>query len=678
MKNQLITGLLVGALTLGGAASGNTYPRAGTTELLTAPRLEPRDCALDLDEVAAVPAVEGTGVHDAEISDNGRYIVFESRYCDLVEGDNNDAADIFMYDRKANQIEMLSTTPFGTAPAHDPLNSRRGSFTPTFSANGRFVAFASSALDLVPGAVTAGFSIYVRDLKTDTTELITRILNLPANASATDYFHPSLSADGRLVAFSGSALFLGLVDTTPSGDVMVHDRDTEKTWIVSVNSRGEQSKSLLVQADSTCPEITPDGTQVVFDSGAMDLVDDDTTVWRDVFVHDLQKKTTERVSLASGNQQADEGSLGTTGCHGGSKYSNDPVSGDGRTVVFTSGLRDFIPNDSNDQLPAMSGGDVFVHDRHTTRTDRVSINSFGEQHPLGGGGSASVSRDGRYVIFQGPADLENPPFVSDVTKRTGLAVFLYDRRTFSLERLDTPEGSQDCVPSSSPGDVSPTGRYVPFVSCSALSPEDVRRGNPKPEDDIDLYIRDRGMPLHSDAMARIGPSSPRIAGLSVFTSHRFASVSDPHDLADPSGIGSAEIIGLDLAHRPDLGDLFFRIELDRLVSVASTPGVSAMVGNPLLVYGISFTYEDRSFELRISQVGPTANFGLFECFDLGCTEVTKLRGGFGTIGHSVAVSLPLDSIGFDGSHAIENIEAFSAIGNYSSGVARILDRANVE
>lgn len=675
MRHRSILGLLVVGGLLTGVSVGSAYPRGGDTELLSARRIEKGDCNTRIDGVPATQTSFETGVIDAAISNNGRYVAFDSRYCDLVENDDNAAADVFLYDRKTREIEMLSRTPIGTAPTYDPVSNQRGSFAPTFSANGRYVAFISSALDLVPGAVTPGFNVYLRDLKTDTTELITRILNLPVNVSVANFYYPSLSADGRLVAFSGSALLLGLSDSTSSQDVMVHDRSTGETKVVSVNSRGEQSKTGFPPSDSTCPSITPDGTQVVFSSGAMDLVDDDTTVWGDVFVHDMRTGKTERVSLATGGRQAEQGSLGTNGCGGGSFSSNEAMTGDGRTVAFNSGLRDYVPSDANDVIPANSGQDVFIHDRETQRTDRVSVSSYGEEHPMIGGNNGAISLDGRYVIFQGPDDLQNPtnPRLA-VTPYDGWAVYLYDRRTFALERLDPPPNEQRCKDAGVPADITPNGRWMPFTTCYALTPEDNRTSSDPDPDDIDLYVRDRGLPVLG-GLARSASTAPRVSGVPGLDTDGFASVVDLRDSSSPADYAGANIIGVDLAHRPSLGDLFFRVELDRMPTVLG--GALSVVGNPLLVYGISFTYNERDYEMRIGKVGSAPKFGLFECEGDVCSELTTLRGGYGTIGVSVAASLPLEAIAFEGSGTIENVKAFSALGSYDLGPQLILDTTKV-
>src|SRR6266446_5338687 len=186
----------------------------------------------------------------------------------------------------------------------------------------------------------------------------------------------ALSADGRFVAFDSAATDLVAADTNGVSDVLVHDRQTGTTERVSVASDGTQGngKSGLLSF-AFPPALSADGRFVAFVSFATNLVAGDTNGATDVFVHDRQTGITERVSVASDGTQ-------------GNNASSYPVlSADGRFVAFDSDATDLVAGDTNGTT------DVFVHDRQTGATERMSVASGGVQ---GNGFSAgpALSADG--------------------------------------------------------------------------------------------------------------------------------------------------------------------------------------------------------------------------------------------------------------------------------------------
>jgi Tol biopolymer transport system component len=187
---------------------------------------------------------------------------------------------------------------------------------------------------------------------------------------------PSISADGRYVAFSSLASNLVPGDTNGKQDIFVHDRLTGQTTRVSVASDGTQGNG-----DSDFASISADGRYVAFSSLASNLVAGDTNGTWDVFVHDRLTGQTTRVSVASDGTQGNEDSIGVE------------ISADGRYVAFTSLASNLVAGDTNGTW------DVFVHDRLTGQTTRVSVASDGTEgngHSLYG---LSISADGRYVAF---------------------------------------------------------------------------------------------------------------------------------------------------------------------------------------------------------------------------------------------------------------------------------------
>ena len=219
-----------------------------------------------------------------------------------------------------------------------------GSWGETISADGRYVAFISDATNLVPGDTNGATDIFVRDRQTNTTE---RVSVDSAGAQANDFSgQPSISADGRYVAFWSYATNLvpGVPgDTNGAYDVFVRDRLAGATERVSIDSTGMQSDGYSYQ-----PSISADGRYVAFLSDATNLVPGDTNGMPDIFVHDRDadnngvfdelgpgKTSTERVSIDSTGTQADGYSFWLS------------ISADGRYVAFRSAATNLVPGDTN-------------------------------------------------------------------------------------------------------------------------------------------------------------------------------------------------------------------------------------------------------------------------------------------------------------------------------------------
>ena len=218
--------------------------------------------------------------------------------------------------------------------------------------------------------------MFVHDRQTgQTTRVSVTSDGSQANNSSVD---PRMSADGRFVAFQSGATNLVAGDTNGNGDIFVHDRQTGQTTRVSVTSSGAQAGG-----NSIGPEISADGRFVAFASGSF-LVAGDTTSNYDMLVHDRQTGQTTRVSVASDGTQADRDSVGPS------------LSADGRFVAFLSPATNLVAGDTN----AVS--DVFVHDRHTGQTTRVSVAGDGAQ-ANGENNPPALSADGRFVSFTSAA-----------------------------------------------------------------------------------------------------------------------------------------------------------------------------------------------------------------------------------------------------------------------------------
>ena len=300
------------------------------------------------------------------LSADGRYVVFQSRASNLVAGDTNDLSDVFVHDRVTGQTTRVSVASDGSQGNNSSLN-------PSISADGRYVAFASDAGNLVAGDTNGVRDVFVRDRVANTT---TRVSVATGGAQGNDNsVTPAISANGRSVVFVSWATNLVTGDTNGYRDIFVHDLTTGVTSRVSLALGGGEPNG-----DSYAPAISGDGSIVAFASRATNLVAGDTNHLDDVFVRDLGTGVTTRVSVASGGGQAN--------CP-----SDSPaISADGRLVAFTSLANNLVAGDTNGAV------DVFVHERATGVTTRVSVASDGLQGN-NDSYSPSLSADGRLVAF---------------------------------------------------------------------------------------------------------------------------------------------------------------------------------------------------------------------------------------------------------------------------------------
>gem|GEM_PF-2606427 len=307
------------------------------------------------------------------ISADGRYIAFTSSANNLVDGDTNGSSDTFVHDRQTGETTRVSVTSDGT-------QSNGFSYWPSISADGRYVTFRSDSSNLVDGDTNGFDDIFVHDRQTgETTRVSVTSDGTQGNGNSSGnslLAFPSISADGRYVAFYSQANNLVDGDTNGTGDTFIHDRQTGETALVSVASNGTQSNGF-----SYWPSISTDGRYVAFQSDASNLVDGDTNGFGDIFVRDRQTGETTRVSIASDGTQVNSPSFSPS------------ISGDGRYISFVSYASNLVGGATN------GTSNIFVHDRQTGETTRVSVDSDGN---LGNGGSSwpAISADGSAIAFR--------------------------------------------------------------------------------------------------------------------------------------------------------------------------------------------------------------------------------------------------------------------------------------
>jgi hypothetical protein len=319
-------------------------------------------------------ATRGTQAHgdstSAAISGNGRYVAFTSAASNLVAGDTNGAADVFVRDRVAGTTTRVSVATRGA-------QANRSSNEPAISGNGRYVTFWSGASNLVARDTNGALDVFVRDRVAGTTTRVS-VANGGTQANSDSESPGAISADGRYVTFVSGANNLVAGDTNDTSDAFVRDRVAGTTTRVSVATGGTQADSY-----SFSSSISGNGRYVAFDSPATNLVAGDTNGphGSDVFVRDRVAGTTTRVSVATGGTQANN-------------VSDAPaISGDGRYVAFLSMASNLAPGWIDDRLH------VFVRDRVAGTTTRATVATDGTQASTLSSNWPAISDTGRYVVF---------------------------------------------------------------------------------------------------------------------------------------------------------------------------------------------------------------------------------------------------------------------------------------
>jgi hypothetical protein len=633
----------------------------------------------------------------------------------LVESDVDDMTDVYLVDTVAHHVWLASGTVNGlpgmTNPARYPPGAPQAacpvahagewvssnhllSWDPSVSGNGRYVAFASMASNLVPGDTNLSADIFVFDSKRDATTRVSVNSHgdqatrggLPASpgpgwscsttgglVAFADSWGPSIDGTGRRVAFVSQTDNL-----VPNGNlypnVYVRDLRKKTTQLVSAPFNGFEPEcsnyyvslpgiGLCRGNDSDDPAISFNGRHVAFDSWASNLVLGDSNDTRDVFVRDLSRRRTVLVSVATGGAQVGSNKTGNGNSTGGdfAKLPGHLISANGRLVAWhttTAGA-----------VPAGCTG-VFVHDVRTGRTENVTVTSSGEcDVTFATWPQPSISGTGRFVVYGA---------------YPGPGATVYDRATGAL--TPTPQEPKGDQVWSNAGDheIDFLGRYISFAGCP---PGTKLCGNGFPNDRI--YLLDRGPVLGVGGFGGERVPRPPDEGLCVsgVCIPPLGVVSVPDEISDVApGItrSGGNIYRASLAPRPQLGDLFVKEELQAMPAVRGAP----LPGNPGVLYGFDFSVGRTDYEVRSQRVpgldyddGGFASFGLFRkdpITGMYTDHVATLRGGYGTTGDAVVFSIPLHLVGLENGVRLGHAKVFTALGSYLTGPVTILDEVSIK
>ena len=339
------------------------------------------------------------------------------------------------------QTGVTERVNLSSTGAQSELGGFSASRRPVISDDGQFVAFDSSARNLVENDGMFN-DVFIRDRQSAATEIVNISTGGQRANRGTTSGTISVSADGRFVVYSSIANNL-VGFTNGYAHVFIRDRELGRTEFVSLSSNGEQGNN-----DSSVPSISANGRYVTFTSQANNLVEGDTNGTQngdeDIFVRDRQTGTTERVSLSSVGEQVD-----------GQSYYPD-ISDDGQIVVFQSNANNLVANKTNGIT------DIYVHYRNTGMTKIVSVSPSGEL-ANGLSGIPSISADGRFLAFASWAsnlvdgDTNGPGFL-------GNDIFVHDLETGNTVRVNTSTSGEQANNTSYDPSISADGRYVAFTS----------------------------------------------------------------------------------------------------------------------------------------------------------------------------------------------------------------------
>lgn len=278
-------------------------------------------------------ATADDAAENASISHDGRFVAFQSEASNLHPGDHDHRTDVFVRDVKRNRTLLVS-------------RANGVSENPSMSADGRYVAFESTANNLNPADTDTARDVYVKDLRTGRTLLVSRAPGLDGVKGDGRAMNPAISADGRFVAFEfwrGSNLHPD--DTDRKRDVYVRDLRTGETTLVS---RADGHQGVKQNGSAYDPSISADGRLVSFETTARNLDPADTDSAYDVYVRDIVAGTTRLVSRAAGAAGAK--------ATGGERFSSEGgvLAANGRSIAFDSDATNLDPDDRDDDF------DVFL------------------------------------------------------------------------------------------------------------------------------------------------------------------------------------------------------------------------------------------------------------------------------------------------------------------------------
>jgi hypothetical protein len=381
---------------------------------------------------SAKPSGGGSGngeSYNPYISGNGQVVTFVSIATNLAANDTNQGRDIFAYDLRTGVTSLVSVNRGGSgsgnaesARGESSSDSSRYHNLNAISDDGRYTIFESRATDLTAAQdnnsnLSDREDVFVRDLQTGTTTPVSMNLTGDGTGNGTSY-SPTISRDGKFVAFVSNSTNLTANKKWQRGDIFVRNLAAGTTALASINLAGVDSGY-----DSMKPSISDDGRYVTFTSEATDLTTATTKPYN-VYVRDMGLGATRLVSYNS---------AGTA--DGDSISSDSIISGTGRFVVFISSARDLV----NGITRVSNQGDVYVRDLQAQTTTMLSVTPDGTHNSMERSRRPAISADGRVVVFENSDRsliTDEPPSFSAKSNVFAYAVggqVMFDAYTYSVD-----------------------------------------------------------------------------------------------------------------------------------------------------------------------------------------------------------------------------------------------------
>jgi Tol biopolymer transport system component len=269
-----------------------------------------RDSEAGVTELVSVSTSGDVADHDCEwcaVSGDGRYVAFDSAATNLIPG-GNPHIGVYLRDRQLGTTQCISVSTSGVLANYDALKPR---LTP----DGRFVLFCSLASNLVAGDTNGSKDLFLRDLQNGTTERISvsDVTGDQGDSGSAAAPPPAMTPDGRFIAFASEADNLVPSDTNGLWDIFLRDRLEGRTELISVSSSGQQGNGISGHAVGGLA-ISADARYIVFPSLATNFAPGDPGSFWDTFVRDLQDRTTDLLSVSTtggaGNADSGENSVG--------------------------------------------------------------------------------------------------------------------------------------------------------------------------------------------------------------------------------------------------------------------------------------------------------------------------------------------------------------------------------
>ena len=381
-------------------------------------------------------------VYPKSISADGRYVAFVSDASNLVNGPTIAVGvkNLYREDRLTGEVVLVSVNATGDMSANADVSE------PMMSADGNVISFVTKSTNLVSIDLDSHADVYIRDLTTGTTSLVSVSL-LGTSGANQNCDIAILSVDGSTVVYQSTANNLAAIDTNGVGDIFARDLSTGTTHLVSTNLSNTGS----ADGFSGHPTISANGRMISFESNAGNLTANDNNSDWDVFTRDLSTGMTHLVSINSAGSGSGNAGSGTSS-----------ISGDGHVVLYFSRSTNLHPSDTTNDV------DLFARNLATGMTQLVS-----DAPPSNGVFSLPrLSDDGNVVVFSDSRDI----YARDLTM--GIT------RLVSVNATGTGGGDQW----SSFSSMSADGNVIAFTSAATnLHPLDTEIGSAS---DYDIFVRD--------------------------------------------------------------------------------------------------------------------------------------------------------------------------------------------